>query len=135
MARVTRSYRFAINSQFPVSVTFCGLFDALSVIVMLADREPFAFGLNVTVSVQLAPGASELLVQPLLVKSAELVPPSVMLVKFRAEVPVLFRTTVLLLVLFTLWVPKLKVLGLKLIFGLITFPLRLSPCGLPEALS
>ena len=29
---------------------------------MLADREPLAFGLNVTVSVQLAPGASELLV-------------------------------------------------------------------------
>ena len=103
--------------------------------VMLADREPFAFGLNVTVSVQLAPGASELLVQPLSVKSAELVPPRVMLVKFRAEVPVLFRTTVLLLVLFTLWVPKLKVLGLKLIFGLTTFPLRLRPCGLPEALS
>jgi len=70
--------------------------------VMLADREPLAFGLNVTVSVQLAPGASELLVQPLFVKSAELVPPSVILVKFSAEVPVLFRTTVLLLVLFTL---------------------------------
>ena len=70
--------------------------------VILAEREPFAFGLNVTVSVQLAPGASELLVHPLFVKSAALVPPSVMLVKVNVEVPVLFKTTVLLLELFTL---------------------------------
>jgi hypothetical protein len=117
LGRIARVIRLPFRHQFPVpvSVTFCGLFDALSVMVMLADREPLAFGLNVTVSVQLAPGASELLVQPLFVKSAELVPPSVMLVKFKAEVPVLFRTTVLLLVLFTLWVPKLKVVGRNVI--------------------
>ena len=43
----------------PESDILCGLFWALSVITTLAEREPFAVGLNVTVIVQLAPADSE----------------------------------------------------------------------------
>ena len=86
----------------PVSVIFCGLFKALSVIVRRAERDPVAVGLNVTVRLQLAPAARVPLVHPFLVKSPEFVPPRTMLVRFNAVVPLLLSTTVLLEVLFTL---------------------------------
>ncbi len=48
--------------QFPVpeSDILCGLFCALSVITMLADREPVAVGLNVTFIVQVDFAVNEL---------------------------------------------------------------------------
>jgi hypothetical protein len=42
----------------PVRLTDCGLSEALSVIVTLAERLPAAFGLNVTLIVQFAPAAT-----------------------------------------------------------------------------
>ncbi len=42
----------------PVSVTVCGLPPPSSVMLTFAGHDPFAFGSNVTETVQLAPGAS-----------------------------------------------------------------------------
>jgi len=44
----------------PLSVTFCGLPLALSVMLSAAVRVPDAVGLKVTLTVQLAPAANEL---------------------------------------------------------------------------
>src|SRR6266516_4706613 len=44
----------------PVSVTFCGLPAALSLMLTAAVRVPDAVGLNVTLILQLAPAANEL---------------------------------------------------------------------------
>ena len=43
----------------PVSVTVCGLVDALSVMVTAPFRVPVAVGVKVTEMVQVAPAASE----------------------------------------------------------------------------
>lgn len=47
-----------LYAPVPESDIFCGLSWALSVIMTLADRDPFALGVNVTLIVQLAPDAS-----------------------------------------------------------------------------
>jgi hypothetical protein len=44
----------------PLSVTFCGLPAALSLMLSAAVRVPDAVGLNVTVMLQFAPAANEL---------------------------------------------------------------------------
>jgi hypothetical protein len=50
---------FAV-APIPLSVIFCGLPAALSVMLSAAVRVPLAVGLKVTLIVQLAPAASEL---------------------------------------------------------------------------
>lgn len=47
------------TSHYPTNRNVCVLCHALSVIVSVADREPFAAGLNVTLMTQLLPAASE----------------------------------------------------------------------------
>lgn len=104
---------------------------------MLAEREPLALGVNLTVMVQLAPAASELEQLLVWLKSAVFDP-----VKLKGEaprvrvvVPLLVNFTVLVVFEFTVCDPKLKLLGLGLALGSIAFPLIETCCGLPGALS
>ena len=61
-AEVKKALRLAIEPvPVPVRLTVCGLPAALSVRVIEAARLPTALGVNVTVIVQLAPDATELL--------------------------------------------------------------------------
>ena len=91
----------------PLSVTFCGVFDALSFIIIVPATLPFADGVNVTVILQFLPGSN---VEQLVV-SLKLV---VMLILETVSdaVPVLERVTVFdALVVPTFCFPKLRLLG------------------------
>ena len=48
------------TTPFPVNETICGLLLALSLMVKVPVREPSVVGVNVTLTAQLAPAASEL---------------------------------------------------------------------------
>jgi len=131
----------------PESDIFCGLIRALSVITTLADREPVARGVNVTLIVHEEParsvaagsvpageigqvlgGKSE--------KSAELLPAIVMPLIVSAVAPVFFSVTALAALLVpTFTVPKLKLHALSQAWGLITVAVSATSCGLLKALS
>jgi hypothetical protein len=106
----------------------------LSVIATLADREPFAVGLNVTLIVQLAVGASEAGESGQLFTSAKspgFVPAIAILVIASAVVPVFLTVTALAALLVpTFCVPKLKLVALSQARGLITVALSATVCGL-----
>lgn len=87
---------------------------ALSVILNDADREPLAAGLNATLIVQLLPAASELPQFELGVKSDAFAPETARLIGVSAVVPVFLRVRVLLALVFTVCVPKLRVVALRL---------------------
>src|SRR2546429_5526465 len=106
----------------PLNARFCGLSEALSVKVRLALRLPVAEGVKVTLTVQDALMANVLGLagQVLLVsaKSLAFVPLIAILVMFKAAWPLLASVTVCaLLVVFTFWLPKLKLLGLRFTTG------------------
>jgi len=77
----------------PVRPMVCGLPAALSVIVTLAVRLPFAVGVKVTLMVQLAPAARELPHVFVWTKSPLLVPVIAILVMLTAVLPVLAIVT------------------------------------------
>jgi hypothetical protein len=77
----------------PVRVMACGELAALSVIVTLAVRAVAAEGVNVTLIVQLPPGATEALQLLFCEKSPAFVPVTEMLEIERAAVPVFCRVT------------------------------------------
>jgi len=119
----------------PESDIICGLFWALSVITTLAEREPFAVGLNVTVIAQLVPANSE----PgdgrqvfVCANSPGFAPASAMLVIASGVAPVFLSVTALAaLLVFTFCGPKLKLVALSPARGLITVAVSLTVCGLP----
>lgn len=80
----------------PLKAMACGLLAALSAMLTLAVREPVADGVNVTLMVQVPPGASvagpigQVLVWA---KSPGFVPPGAMLLMVSAAVPLLVRVT------------------------------------------
>jgi hypothetical protein len=73
----------------PLSATVWGLFGALSLIVIVPDRVPDAVGVNVTLTVQLLPAASE----PPQLFVCEKSPVATMLERFSAAVPPLVSET------------------------------------------
>jgi len=79
----------------PLSVTFCGLPAALSLMLTAAVRVPLAVGLNVTLILQLAPAANELPQVCVCAKFPGLVPVIAMLLMVKLVVPVFLRVTVL----------------------------------------
>src|SRR2546421_24840 len=87
----------------------------------LALREPVAVGVKVTLMVQEAPAASvlELLGQVLVwAKSPAFVPARPILLMVRAALPLLLSVTVwAVLVVLTCWLPKLRLVGLRLTAG------------------
>lgn len=78
----------------PVKDTVCGVPVALSATLMEALRAPRAVGLNVTVMVQLAPAASEVVQVVVRVKSAEFVPVTVIVEIATLPRPVFFTVIV-----------------------------------------
>jgi low affinity Fe/Cu permease len=75
-------------------VTDCGLSEALSVIVTLAERLPAAVGLNVTLMVQVPPAATLEVVQVFVwAKSGPLVPVMATVLTVSAALP-LFVTVI-----------------------------------------
>jgi len=81
----------------PVRATVCGLPEALSVMESEAVREPIALGLNVMLKVQLSPTARVAPQVVVRVKSAALVPVTLVLLIVILAVPVLVSVTVLAL--------------------------------------
>lgn len=81
----------------PVRATVCGLPEALSVMESEAVREPIALGLNVMLKVQLSPTARVAPQVVVRVKSAALVPVTLVLLMVILAVPVLVSVTVLAL--------------------------------------
>jgi hypothetical protein len=79
----------------PLSITFCGLPAALSLMLTAAVRVPLAVGLNVTLTLQLAPAANELPQVWVCAKFPALVPVIAMLLMVKLVVPVFLRVTVL----------------------------------------
>ena len=104
---------------------------ALSVMLTEAVRPPVVVGVNVTVIVQLPPAATEpphVFVSP---KSPALVPVSWMLVMVKAAFPVLFRvTTWEALGVRRVWLPKFKVVAVRLTKEVVPVPVRATVCGL-----
>jgi hypothetical protein len=117
----------------PLSVTVCGLPPALSVIVTLPLRVPPTVGVKVTEIVHVPAAAIEAPQVLLWLKS----PLAAMLLIVSAADPVLVSVTVwAALLVFTNWLPKLRLVGEKDTAGaVVPVPLRATVCGLPLALS
>lgn len=98
----------------PASEIFCVLFCALSVITILAEREPLVVGLKATSIEQLdrgASGAVQLLVSE---KSCGLAPEIAMLLMVRGVAPGLASVmTLIVLLVFCFCVPKFKIVALN----------------------
>jgi len=122
----------------PLRLTVCGLNGALSATANVAVRDPPCIGVNVTLIVQLAPGASELPHVVLRAKSAGSVPVKLMLVILRDAVPKLVSVTdCAVLVVRTGWVAKVRLLVDRVALGpeKNPVPLKAMDCGLPAVLS
>src|ERR1700682_5807814 len=127
----------------PVSDTVCGLPVALSMMVKVPMRVPAAVGVNVTLIVQLAPATSGvaggvigLADAPVLVCAKS--PDAAMEMIVRGPVPVLVSVTVCAaLVVFSVWLPKVRLVGASITAGVGIAPVPLSPtlCDLVLTLS
>ena len=119
----------------PPRLTFCGLFEALSVKVSVPVAAPAAVGVNVTPTAQLAPAAR--LVPHVLLEIAK--GPLISTLEIvRVVLWRLVRVTVTgALVVFTATVPKFNELADRVTgeLELLPVPLRLTVCGLFPALS
>jgi len=119
----------------PVRVTLCGLPDALSVTLKVPVRVPEAVGVNVTLMLQFPPAANEL---PQLLDWPKS-PLAAIPVMVSAVLPVLERVTVCAaLVELIVWLANVSELGETPATGVpaaAPVPVRLTVCGLPEALS
>src|SRR5713226_4780622 len=119
----------------PVRLTDCGLPEALLVMLRVPLRLPDAVGVNVTLMVQFAPAVTEL---PQLLVWAKS-PLAETLVRFSEALPVLESVTdCAALVVPTGWLAKVSEEAERLTTGAeaaAPVPVRLTDCGLPEALS
>ncbi len=85
----------AVLLPVPVKAIACGLFAALSAMLMDAVRAPVAVGLKVTLMVQVPAARTEAPQVLVCVNSALLVPVTVKPVMVKVALPVLVRVTVL----------------------------------------
>jgi len=116
----------------PDRLMVCGLFRALSVIVTAPVRVPIAVGVKVTVIVQFAPGATEAPQVVVFAKS----PVAVILVMSSVPLPVFVSVTdCAALVVPTRTLPNLRLVVERPTTGARPVPVRLTDCGLPDALS
>jgi hypothetical protein len=138
-------YAVAIVPPVPLSVSWCGLPGASSVMLTLADREPDALGVKVTEIEQDAPAASVLGVSGQVVvraKSVALAPVIDMLLIVSGPLPVFLSVDdCAALVVAIDCVPNVRLPGVSETAGpgggepVLPVPLNPSECGLPEALS
>jgi hypothetical protein len=102
------------SAPVPESAAVCGLPAALSVTLRVPVREPAAVGLKATLMLQLAPAAT--LVPQLFVAAKS--PLAAMPEIVKAEPPVFARVIVCdVLVVPTVWLAKLKLVGVSLATG------------------
>ncbi len=105
----------------------------LSVTCKVAEYDALAVGLKVTSITQLEPAVSELpqgVELAVSAKSDAFPPVTDMLASDSVVAPVFLSVTVLVVLLFGFWVPKLRLFGLKLARGSITSALSVTGCGL-----
>jgi len=120
----------------PERATDCGLPLALSVMLRVAVRAPLATGVNKTAMVQLLPAATEDPQVSTSEKSPGSVPAKAIPETVKVALPVLLKvTTCEELVVSTATLPKDRLEGEKLVAAAVPVPLRLTLCGLPDALS
>src|SRR5260370_710195 len=123
------------GEPIPVRLTDCGLPEALSVMLRVPVRLPDAVGVNGTLMVQFAPAATELPQVLVWAKSPLAETP----VRFSEALPVLESVTdCAALVVPTVWLAKASEEAERLTTGAeaaAPVPVRLTDCGLPEALS
>src|SRR6202171_938894 len=122
----------------PVSDTVCGLPVALSMMVKVPMRVPAIVGVNVTLIMQLAPAASDVAGgvigqadAPVLVCAKS--PDAAMEMIVRGPVPVLVSVPgCAALVVFSVWLPKVRLVGASITAGVGIAPVPLSAmfCGL-----
>jgi hypothetical protein len=109
----------------PVSATNCGLPVASSAMERLAEREPAAMGVNVTLIVQLVAAAREVPQVLVCVKSEGSRPVTVMLVRFSVELPELLNVTFWALLLEpTEKLPNVRLVGASVTAGATPVPVR-----------
>ena len=116
----------------PLSGIVCGLPVAESAMDSVADfSSAGTFGLNVTLMVQLAPGARVVTPpQVVAVKEGIFVPVIVIELIVSAPVPVFFNVTGLLgLVVPTNWSPKSSAVGARFAAGAVPLPVSATVCG------
>src|SRR5689334_63524 len=120
----------ATPTPVPESGTLCGLPDALSVKLRLAERDPIAEGVKVTFTFVLALGVIVIGVGGFAAKSPALAPPTEIAVMVRLAVPVFVTVTgMALLVVLIAWLAKLTLVG-KPICGAIPVPVSATVCVL-----
>lgn len=116
----------------PVSGTVCGLPAALSVMVKVPARAPSAVGVNVTLILQFAPAASVAgligqAVAPVLVSAKSLGAGMEMVLIVRGPVPVFVSVTICaVLVVFSCWLPKARLVGASITAGVGFAPVPVS---------
>ena len=118
----------------PVKDTVCGLPPPVSVMLTTALRDPVLVGLNEALIVQLFPAPIDepQLLNPL--KSPRFCPVILMLLMFRAVLPVLVKvTSCAALFVPTFWGGKVSCVGERL--TTVPAPISSITCGLVEALS
>lgn len=120
------------SSPLPESATVCGLFWALSVMVSVPVRPPAAVGVKVTLIVQLALAAT---LEPHVFVSAKS-PLAAMPLIVNAALPVFVRVMLCAeLVVACTWPANISLVAETPTIGPRPVPLRLTICGLSEALS
>lgn len=118
----------------PDKLAVCGLFDALSVTVRVPVAAPVAVGLNVTLMLQELFAASEV---PQVLVSAKTPLTAMLPIAMALEVPLFNVMVCAVLVVFTVTLPKLKLVGLSATVPVgVDAParalMRFCPFGLPH---
>lgn len=120
----------------PVSVTVCGLPEALSLIVTEAVRLPGAMGANATLMVQLPPAATEAPQVFVAGKSPGFAPVTPKLDMVSVALPLLVRVIVCAAAdVLTNWLPNVRVVAESPTSLDVPVPVKFTVWGLPEALS
>src|SRR5579863_5634266 len=110
VAGVSVTVPVAAAAPVPLKLAVCGLLEALSVTVRVPVAAPVAVGLKVTLIVQLLLAASEV---PQLLVSAKAPLTAMLLMVMALEVPLFSVTLCAVLVVFTVTLPKDRLVGLS----------------------
>jgi hypothetical protein len=116
----------------PLSGMVWGLVLALSVMVMLPEILPVVVGVKVTLMVQLPPAAPPV---PQLLVWEKLAEAAILAIVSFPPVLLVSLTTLTALLVFTAWLPKLRLVGASRTVGVVPVPVVVTVWGLLEALS
>jgi hypothetical protein len=129
-SEIKASAKRYLPTPAPVRLTVCGLFTALSLNISVPVSLPFAAGVNVTATVQLAPGA-RFVPQVLLAIAKPAL--TLKLVKKRDAPPLLVSVTVMVEVVWPILVGPKFTEVVDRVANVLPVPERETVCGLFEA--